>query len=89
MSKLSLSFTTTEHAFLTPDRVKLSGVKGHPPPPTTKLAMCYRGGYQSQILVNATGYGTEKKFKLHEMQVRHFLSEAGILNKLDILDFQV
>jgi len=71
------------------DRVRLSGVKGHPPPPTTKLAICYRGGYQSQILVNATGYGTEKKFALHEKQVRHFIAKDGLTDKLDILEFQV
>ena len=72
-----------------PDRVRLSGVKGHPPPPTTKLAICYRGGYQSQLLINATGYATEKKFQLHEMQIRHFLSKAGLLDQLDVLEFQV
>ena len=32
------------------NRVRVSGVKGHPPPPTTKLAVFYRGGWQvSQI----------------------------------------
>ena len=72
-----------------PNRVKLSGVKGYPPPPTTKLAICYRAGYQSQVLVNATGYGTEKKFLLHEKQTRHFLAKAGILEKLEVLEFQV
>lgn len=70
-------------------RVRLSGIKGHPPPPTTKLAICYRGGYQSQILVNATGYGTAKKYALHEKQIRHFLAKEGLLEKLDVLEFQV
>jgi hypothetical protein len=26
------------------NRVKVSGIKGYPPPPTTKLAVFYRGG---------------------------------------------
>lgn len=47
--------------WLTETRVEFSGVKGHPPLPATTLAICYRAGYQSRILVNATGYRTEKK----------------------------
>jgi hypothetical protein len=43
--------------WLTETRVKVSGIKRHPPPPTTKLTICYRAGYQSRILVNATDYG--------------------------------
>ncbi|KMU91033.1 hypothetical protein CIHG_08969 [Coccidioides immitis H538.4] len=50
------------------DRVKVSGLKGAPPPPTTKLAIFYRGGYEGQLLVNATGYGTDKKWELFEKQ---------------------
>ncbi|KAK8012089.1 hypothetical protein PG989_000349 [Apiospora arundinis] len=30
------------------NRVHVSGAKGHPPPPTTKLAVFYRGGYQGE-----------------------------------------
>lgn len=32
------------------DRVRLSGVKGRPPPPTTKLAIFFQGGYEAQNL---------------------------------------
>lgn len=46
------------------DRVHLSGIRGAPPPSTTKLAIFYRGGFQSEILVNATGYATAQKFEL-------------------------
>lgn len=32
------------------DRVRLSGIKGRPPPPTTKLAVFFQGGYEAQNL---------------------------------------
>ncbi|KAH7077479.1 hypothetical protein BKA63DRAFT_466622 [Paraphoma chrysanthemicola] len=71
------------------DRVRLSNVKGHPPPPTTKLAIFYRGGYEAQILLNAAGYATKEKYKLWELQIRHALEQKGLSNKFQLLDFQV
>jgi hypothetical protein len=71
------------------DRVTVTGIKGNPPPPTTKLAIFYRGGYQSQILLNATGYATARKWELYEKQVRFALMKNGVLDKFDILEFQV
>lgn len=70
------------------NRVHVSGVKGHPPPPTTKLAVFYRGGYQLEILVNATGYATDHKWDVQEAQIRSKLSEWGTLDQLDVLEFQ-
>lgn len=31
------------------DRVRLTGVKGRPPPPTTKVGVTARGGYQAEL----------------------------------------
>lgn len=73
---------------ITPNRVHVSGVKGYPPPPTTKLAVFYRGGYQLEILMNACGYATDHKWDVEETQVRSKLDEWGLLEKLDVLDFQ-
>lgn len=70
------------------NRVRVSGVKGSPPPPTTKLAVFYRGGYQAELLFNATGYATSKKWDLQEAQLRAKLEEWGELKNLDVLDFQ-
>ena len=70
------------------DRVRVSGVKGAPPPSTTKLAIFYKGGYQCELLINATGYATAKKFELQEAQLRLKLKDWGVLDKFDILDFQ-
>ncbi|KAL4968575.1 acyclic terpene utilization AtuA family protein [Aspergillus stella-maris] len=69
------------------DRVRVSGIKGSPPPPTTKLAVFYPGGYEAEILLNATGYGTTKKWDLIEKQIRHFIPESA-LKELETLEFQ-
>lgn len=71
------------------DRVKVSGVIGRPPPPTTKLAIFYAGGFEAQILVNASGYATSKKFTLFEKQIRIALEKVGLLQCFTELDFQV
>jgi hypothetical protein len=68
-------------------RVRVSGIKGSPPPPTTKLAVFYTGGYEAEILLNATGYGTTQKWDLVEKQIRHFLPESA-LEQLETLEFQ-
>lgn len=71
------------------DRVRLSGITGKAPPPTTKAAIFYRGGYQSQLLLNATGYGTDEKWKLLEAQIRLGLKKQGIANDFAVLEFQI
>lgn len=65
----------------------VSGIRGSPPPPTTKLAVFYRGGYEAQLLLNATGYATDKKWDLFERQMRHFLPEE-VKKGLETLEFQ-
>ena len=71
------------------NRVRLSNVRGNPPPPTTKLAVFYHGGYEAQLLVNAAGYATAEKYKLFEMQLRHALKQKGLIDKYQLLDFQI
>ena len=70
------------------NRVKLSSVKGLPPPPTTKLAIFYNGGYESQLLINATGYATKAKYALVQKQLKFALQQKGLLDKFQLLDFQ-
>lgn len=71
------------------NRVQLSNIKGSPPPSTTKLAIFYHGGYEAQVLLNATGYATADKWALHEAQLRYALDQRGLLHKLQLLDFQL
>ncbi|GES58196.1 DUF1446-domain-containing protein [Aspergillus terreus] len=69
------------------DRVRVSGITGSPPPPTTKLAVFYQGGYEAELLLNATGYATSKKWDLIEKQLRHFIPN-DVLDDLETLEFQ-
>ncbi|KAB8236452.1 acyclic terpene utilization AtuA family protein [Aspergillus alliaceus] len=69
------------------NRVRVSRIRGSPPPPTTKLAVFYHGAYEAEILLNATGYATAQKWDLLEKQIRHFLP-ASVANDLDTLELQ-
>ncbi|RDW59086.1 hypothetical protein BP5796_12010 [Coleophoma crateriformis] len=69
------------------DRVHVHGIRGAPPPPTTKWAIFYHGGFECQILLNAAGYATEKKWDLIEMQFRSLLGKDG-LEALETIEFQ-
>ncbi|RSL74117.1 hypothetical protein CEP53_000441 [Fusarium sp. AF-6] len=54
---------------LGPNRVRLSGVKGILPPPTTKLAICALGGYQAEVSTYAVGLDIEEKAALQRKQI--------------------
>ncbi|KAI0205968.1 DUF1446-domain-containing protein [Astrocystis sublimbata] len=71
-----------------PNRVLVSGAKGYPPPPTTKLAVFYRGGWQGEHTINATGYATIYKYDFQETQLRTQLEEWGVMKDIDLLEFQ-
>jgi hypothetical protein len=49
-----------------PDRVRVSGTKGEPPPPTLKVAMNELGGYRNEVAVALTGLDVEQKAALIE-----------------------
>ncbi|KAL2356346.1 hypothetical protein BJ546DRAFT_970711 [Cryomyces antarcticus] len=71
------------------DRVRVSGIVGKAPPPTTKLAIFYHGGHQCQYILNATGYGTREKWELLERQLRTLVKNRGIMEDFELLEFQV
>jgi hypothetical protein len=48
------------------DRVRVSGVKGEPPPATTKLCINYMGGYRNTMTFVLTGLDVEAKARLIE-----------------------
>ncbi|KAF7586055.1 hypothetical protein BBP40_009621 [Aspergillus hancockii] len=62
-------------------------IRGSPPPPTTKLAVFYPRGFRAEILLNAIGYATSRKWDLLEKQIRHFLPDT-VVNDLEALEFQ-
>ena len=49
-----------------PDRVRISGVKGEPPPATAKVALNYQGGWRSTTVLYLTGLDIEEKASLVE-----------------------
>jgi hypothetical protein len=49
-----------------PDRVRISGVRGEPPPPTTKVAVILPGGWRNTIGFLLTGLDAEAKAALVE-----------------------
>jgi hypothetical protein len=53
------------------------------------LAIFYHGGYQSQLLLNATGYATQEKWNLYEKQIRYGLKQKDLLDAFDVLEFQI
>ncbi|MCJ1477258.1 hypothetical protein MMC13_005929 [Lambiella insularis] len=84
--KADISIVTVQQE--SENRVYVSGIKGYPPPSTTKLAMFYRGGFQCELTMNATGYTTNRKYQLQEAQIRYKLKELDIADKFDTLEFQ-
>ena len=59
-----------------------------PPPPTTKLAVFYKGGFQGEFTINATGPAISKKWDLQEAQLRSRLEEWGVTKDIDLFEFQ-
>ena len=49
-----------------PDRVRVDGARGEPPPPTTKCALNLLGGFRNSMTVLLTGLDIEDKAKLVE-----------------------
>ncbi|NEA26977.1 acyclic terpene utilization AtuA family protein [Actinomadura bangladeshensis] len=56
-------FDTIELAQDGPDRVRISGVRGAPPPPTTKVCLNHLGGHRNEMTFVLTGLGIEAKAK--------------------------
>ena len=48
------------------DRVRISGVRGEPPPATAKVALNYQGGWRSTTVLYLTGVDIEEKAALVE-----------------------
>ncbi len=55
-----------------PDRVRVSGVRGEPPPPRLKVGCTTLGGYRNEVTFVLTGLDVEAKAEW----VRHQLTEA-------------
>jgi Acyclic terpene utilisation family protein AtuA len=53
-----------------PDRVRISGVKGEPPPPTLKVSLNSIGGFRNEMTLVLTGLDIEAKAELVRRQLQ-------------------
>jgi hypothetical protein len=57
-----------------PDRVRVSGVRGEPPPPTLKVSVNRIGGFRNEMALVLTGLDVEAKAELVRRQLEDSLS---------------
>jgi hypothetical protein len=57
---------TLELEQLGPDRVRISGARGEPPPSTAKVCINYLGGYRNEMTFVLSGLDIEKKARVAE-----------------------
>ncbi|KIW99841.1 uncharacterized protein Z518_10769 [Rhinocladiella mackenziei CBS 650.93] len=70
-----------------PDRVAVHGVRGLPPPPTTKVGITARGGFQAEASYYMTGLDVPEKARMTEVQLRKGLKPYS--DKFSLLSFSV
>lgn len=74
---VSASFDTIRMSQEGPDRVRITGVLGSPPPGTTKVCINCLGGYKNTTTVVLTGLDIEKKAKIVEDAVFDSMGGRG------------
>ena len=67
------------------DRVHVSGVKGMPPPPTTKVGITAPAGFQAEWHIYLCGLDMEEKCAITEAQVRYAIGDD--ISKFSLLKF--
>jgi hypothetical protein len=60
------------------DRVQIRGVRGSPPPATTKVAITGVGGWQNSVLLALTGTDLDAKAALVEQSVDRYIETADV-----------
>ena len=70
------------------DRVRVSGVKGSAPPPTTRVGVTAHGGYQAEFHFYLAGLDIEEKCQWMEEQARHAIGDE-LIKKFSLLAFQL
>ncbi|KJR83825.1 uncharacterized protein SPSK_04103 [Sporothrix schenckii 1099-18] len=73
---------------LADDLVHVSGITGHPPPPTTRCGVTAHGGYQAEWHFYLVGLDIEEKCRWMEEQARHAIGEE-LLGQFSLLKFHV
>ncbi len=62
-------FDSIELDHVEPDRVRISGVKGEPPPAELKVAAGFAGGFRNSVMIGLTGLDAEAKADLVARQM--------------------
>ncbi|MDP9091494.1 MAG: DUF1446 domain-containing protein [Actinomycetota bacterium] len=78
-------FDTIKLAQQGPDRVRISGVRGEPPPPALKVGLNTLGGFRNEVTFIVTGNHVEAKVALIREQLAH-LDATWTLARTDHLD---
>ncbi|MFJ4620039.1 acyclic terpene utilization AtuA family protein [Streptomyces sp. NPDC088812] len=60
-----------------PDRVRIDGVRGEPPPPTLKIGRTRLGGFRNEVVLVLTGLDVEAKAALVREQLQPALAKAA------------
>ncbi|HEX8004201.1 MAG TPA: acyclic terpene utilization AtuA family protein [Mycobacteriales bacterium] len=80
-------FDTIELAQEGPDRVRISGVRGEPPPPDVKVALNVLGGFRNAVTFVLTGLDLSAKADLVTRQMRAaFPGAEAVLSRADVGD---
>jgi hypothetical protein len=66
------------------DRVRISGVRGTPPPGTLKVAMNYRGGYRNTMTLVLTGLDIEAKAAWARAELFGLLGGEDTFERVDV-----
>ena len=75
---------TAELTDLGDDRVQIRGVRGSPPPATTKVAITGVGGWENSVLLALTGSDLDAKAALVERSVDRYIETADGLDAVAI-----
>ncbi|KAJ4369559.1 hypothetical protein N0V83_005321 [Neocucurbitaria cava] len=69
-----------------PNRIRMTGITGFPPPPTAKLAIFTRGGYQAELSGYCAGLEIDAKVNMMKTQILRELNPADFTT-LDIRSY--
>lgn len=69
------------------NQVRVSGIRGLPPPPTTKVGITANGGWQAEFHFYITGLDVEEKAAMIESQIRELMGDE--VKKFSCLRFQI
>ena len=77
-------FDTVALAREGPDRVRISGTRGSPPPPDLKVALNYLGGYRNTMTLVLTGLDIEEKAAWAEQELLSILGGRDRFAGVDV-----